>query len=1121
MLSTHGGRRVRRGRLLCACALIIAGAPVVIRAQQPARLPTNAPDLQTLPIGETLEREMEAGETLEYRVRLRRGEVLRLDAEELGLDVMLGIGTSDERLLNGSDLSDGFGRETASFIANEEGDLLVIVLAGEGQKRGKLRLSALLKPAGARDRQRVVAEHLLAAAMTEIRSAKAVPAPPTLLKLRRAGALWRALGEEYWEAYCLSLVGAAQPQSNRIKALADLNSALRTWRALHAKYEEAVTLSVLTQLNGDRLGEFDALRSLSFMALGAGRRKAEAALLNRIADMSMASLQKEKTMIYSLAARWRPDYDDASMATMLGEMGVLQREAGDFQLAAEAFELALDYARAIGDRAIEAHLSDGLAENYFRLGRLPAAAAQAERALRLYQESGDEAGGAAASASLALIKSDSGARQVAAAYISRAAAMLEKLPDAGGYSTLRRLGRAYYALGEYQKALRYLGLALLSAKKEGIFFAEAEILETEMLAWHALGNNRLAVVYGKQAINLFQYQRSTYREIDQKNEVMFGTLDRSAQKTFLTSKETAYRRLAELLIDDGRLAEAQGLLHLLKDQQFFDFREDEIPLRYVGWTRFTGRAYLSFDEQPELQIPIFPATERESRFSERYHRLSQKIEALRLRLTAEIKEGDGVNSQLPDNIFTLRVTDRLEGVRVQLSNVTGTIDAARMRGELAAALGEFEDLIWQTEAEFALPPSAEDRPPAVESLSDLQAALNELGRQTGRKAVAIYTLVGERKYSSLIVTAEGITSVGCPVEGARLNEKALELWALLKTDGYDPRKAARGLYALVFEPLEASLPEDTQTILWSLDGNLRYVPMAALFDGSRYLVERYDHVILTRADRERLTRDLTPEWTGSGFGTARPHDVQADRTISFGPLPAVPKELGDIFRTKSTPRGLVEGHVWEDAAFTKSAFLGALKRRRPLVHIASHFAFRPGNETLSFLVLGDGSVLNLEDMKHVPDLFAGVELLTLSACDTAAHRPGANGREIEEFAELAQRQGAAAVLASLWSVADESTATLMAHFYGSKRGGTSKLTKAEALREAQLALLRGESPSKPPPPETDPARSWRRNARRPAGTRAEMAFLRRLDAAPFRRDPARPYAHPYYWSPFVLFGNWR
>src|SRR5258706_209096 len=153
--------------------------------------------------------------------------------------------------------------------------------------------------------------------------------------------------------------------------------------------------------------------------------------------------------------------------------------------------------------------------------------------------------------------------------------------------------------------------------------------------------------------------------------------------------------------------------------------------------------------------------------------------------------------------------------------------------------------------------------------------------------------------------------------------------------------------------------------------------------------------------------------------------------------------------------GVLPGVVKLDEQFTQEAMLTQLRQRPKVVHIASHFQFSPGNETNSALLLGDGTFLSLAQIKSLPNVFGGVELLTLSACNTAMGGNGANGKEVEGFGVLAQRQGAKAVVASLWPVADRSTKLLMQEFYRSReaRSGESKIA---ALREAQLKLLRGQ-----------------------------------------------------------------
>jgi CHAT domain-containing protein len=163
------------------------------------------------------------------------------------------------------------------------------------------------------------------------------------------------------------------------------------------------------------------------------------------------------------------------------------------------------------------------------------------------------------------------------------------------------------------------------------------------------------------------------------------------------------------------------------------------------------------------------------------------------------------------------------------------------------------------------------------------------------------------------------------------------------------------------------------------------------------------------------------------------------------------------------------------------------------VHVASHFSFQTSGDDFSFLLLGGkdqaGVHLTLADIKTDVNIrFWNTELLTLSACQSALSGER-NGRELDGLGEIAQRKGAKAVIASLWSVSDRSTGALMRKFYEIWTT-LPGMPKAEALRLAQVALLKEEV--KP-------------------------------DAAAAPGEPASPksFAHPYYWAPFILIGNWR
>ncbi|MCW2314425.1 CHAT domain-containing protein, partial [Rhodoferax antarcticus] len=125
---------------------------------------------------------------------------------------------------------------------------------------------------------------------------------------------------------------------------------------------------------------------------------------------------------------------------------------------------------------------------------------------------------------------------------------------------------------------------------------------------------------------------------------------------------------------------------------------------------------------------------------------------------------------------------------------------------------------------------------------------------------------------------------------------------------------------------------------------------------------------------------------------------------------------------------------------------------------------------------------------------------------------GANGVEVDGLSSIAQRQGAKAVMATLWPVADASTALLMERFYRLRESG--KLTKAEALRQAQLTLLTGNAAG------GDGAVMVVDEAARGARVVAAPTDKAGVTATAFATNPKAPYAHPFYWAPFVLMGNW-
>jgi CHAT domain-containing protein/Tfp pilus assembly protein PilF len=523
-------------------------------------------------------------------------------------------------------------------------------------------------------------------------------------------------------------------------------------------------------------------------------------------------------------------------------------------------------------------------------------------------------------------------------------------------------------------------------------------------AYHqSLGNVQAATFFGKQAVNTVQETRSHLAE-----------LDKSLQRTFVTAQADIYRELAKLLVDQGRLAEAQQVLSMLKEDEAFDYLRGggEEILRKTRAT-YTGRE----------------------------GELAGRLDSARQGLAA-------VGAEL----------DQLElKARSGLSDAEG-----RRRGELEKLRGqgqdEFDRFLGELMKELTVTASAErNREIGQRNLGDLLALQETLGA-LGHGAVSLHYLVLDDRVHIILTTPQIQLERHSQTGGIALSRKIQEFRGVLQNPAQDPRPLARDLYSILLGPIERDLAETkAHTLMVSLDGALRYLPFSALHDGKRYVVEEYAISVFTEAAKDKLRDKPAAQWRFSGFGLTQ-------QVPGFDPLPAVREELESIVR-----KGILPGEIYFDDQFSAAQLRSALDKRFPVLHIASHFVFQPGTEADSFLVLGDGSRLSLAEVRRYR--FRDVDLITLSACETAVGGGNdANGREIEGLAVLVQRQGAKGVLATLWPVADASTGMLTQALYRIRASGAT--TKAEALRQAQLELLRGD------------------------------------------------YAHPFFWAPFILMGNW-
>ncbi|MBD3880543.1 CHAT domain-containing protein [Phormidium tenue FACHB-886] len=249
---------------------------------------------------------------------------------------------------------------------------------------------------------------------------------------------------------------------------------------------------------------------------------------------------------------------------------------------------------------------------------------------------------------------------------------------------------------------------------------------------------------------------------------------------------------------------------------------------------------------------------------------------------------------------------------------------------------------------------------------------------------------------------------------------------------------AQQLYSWLIRPQLAALQENNvETLVFVLDGALRSIPVAALYDGQQYLIENYSVAIapgLQLPDPKPLEQRQLKALV-AGLSEARE---------SFPPLNFVQTEVERI-------QADVPSQVLLNQNFTEEKFQELVDASDfSIVHIATHGQFS-SNATDTFILTWDNriNVNELASLLQARDIRSPepIELLVLSACQTAV----GDRRATLGLAGIAVRAGARSTIASLWSLDDEAGAALMSEFYQALR--QTPISKAEALRRAQRKLI--------------------------------------------------------------------
>ncbi|MEQ9358063.1 CHAT domain-containing protein [Coleofasciculus chthonoplastes] len=757
----------------------------------------------------------------------------------------------------------------------------------------------------------------------------------------------------------------------------------------------------------------------------------------------------------ALAAYQRALSIEPDMALFAGdgvnfEVGQIYELLGQYDLALESYQQALERARipaipvigrgAIGNIGGEVQALIAIGNVHFKLK-------QYELALDFYQQASavlktvankeyKKLLEASTLNSIGVVYLTQGKEELALEYLQQALTISQAFGDKPSEgSFLRNIGRVHFELEQYDFAWNFYQQALLINQETGDKGDEGHTLNNIGYLLEAQNQPELAIIFFKQSVNVREAIRDNIKGLSQ-----------DQQESYTETIAEDYRHLADLLLQQNRILEAQRVLDLLKVQELDD---------YLNNVRGTGNTAKG--------VPNLPP---EQQVTDNYQAILDQAITLGKELT-QLRQKSNRTPEEEQRI-------------AQLVNAQETI------------LADFNTFIESDEVEALiaqLTPKTR-KPDLVDDLEDLICLQDNL-KNLHQNAVLFYPLILDDRIELILTTPDSPPiRRTVAVTKEQLNQEILTLHQALRNPTYNAKAPAQKLYNWLIKPLENDLTAaDAETLIYAPDGQLRYIPLAALHDGEQWLVERYRINNITAASLTELNTKPQSQLKilAGAFTQGHYSFTMGQEQFEFGGLPYAGVEVETLAETVPNTTQLF------DNAFN-------LEDTKPkmgdhtVLHFATHGAIVVGTPEESFILFGDGTPVTITDVRNWN--LNNVDLVVLSACETGLGGNLGTGAEILGLGYQMQRAGARAAIASLWTVDDGGTQALMNAFYAAWQG--EAITKAEALRQAQIALITGDYT----------ALGEQRGAR--------VAVRVRNGLKP---EVVNRLSHPYYWAPFILIGN--
>lgn len=1056
---------------------------------------------QKLALGAPAERPLAGGEAHSYAIdpldpiATASGARLLLTVEQRGIDVVVEVRRLDGSLLVAVDSpTDSEGPETVLLPAEMPEPLEVRVLSpspGVAPGTYVIRLDEL--PGGTpAERERLEAERLMTEAAASNRRGGADGKRLAADLYARALLRWRALDSRRQEAQCLLALGGIDTALGQPKpALEHYRQALELLLALADEPGQAAAWSGIglaeTALGdaGNLAGAAAAQRQALALERRLGRPYEEGKALNNLgfALHSQGELRAALDLYQqALATFERAGEQGFWKANVLHNLAALYVALGEPDAALTSNQQVLALQRSLGDRRGEARTLTNLGAIYVDLGELGKALDAYTPALARFRRSGDRLWEAALLHNRGTAYYGLGDFQHALADFARALAIRRQAGDRKGEAlTEIAIGRTRLQLGETGPALdlarRAVDAAQAAADHRGEMLARLLVARLDL----ATGEAAAALTELSRALDLARLLEDRLDEVSIRQltgeahlalhhpaeaarelgeAVALARAVKAPARTIaaLTALARAERRLDRPAAARSRADEA---LRLIETSRTAD-TDPDLRATYLAAQRSTYELAIDLRMELERRQPGHGHAAEALEVSERAH--ARSLLDLLQEAHADVHAGVDPRLRGRERGLLARLSAKA-GRQAELLSRAATAERRRAADEEVRSV--LDDLA-QVEAEIrrSSPRYAALTQPPLATSRQIRGLLD------GASLLLEYSL-GEERSFLWAVERDVVRGFELPPR-ARIEAAARAVYdrlAVLPQDDRELGEAAASLSRMLLGPVAPRL--GTRRLIVVADGELQYIPFGALpvpgAAPAAPLLARHEVVNAPSASAIALERRLSRRRAAPGAVA-----VLADPVFgrdSFPRLPWTRREAEAIAAVAPRDRSLFALGFQASRATALSPRLA----RYQVVHFATHGIIDARTPALSGLMLSRigehgqprEGFLGLRDIYN---LRLGADLVVLSGCETALGKQ-VRGEGLLGLTQGFLYSGARQVLASLWRIEDQATAELMARFYRALLLDGSP--PAAALRQAQLAI------------QQDPR--WR---------------------------------SPYYWSGFVLQGDW-